>query len=144
VVAHHRLCLRVARSAGIDDVACVAVQGLSARIKDSHPDRRSTLVGRLPRHTACVNRRFRALRSTVIPRATLLANAGRQAFGLLHDRLLNERLRLMVQVLRLGRRGSGHGPQQLRSFDELLTRSRGRVWVVDIEVGVDALADLPA
>jgi hypothetical protein len=27
----------------------------------------------------------------------------------LHGRLLNERLRLAVQVLRFGRRGSGHG-----------------------------------
>jgi hypothetical protein len=62
----------------------------------------------------------------------------------LHDRLLDERLRLAVQVLRLGRRRSGHGSQQCRSCDELLARSRGCVRVVDIEVGVDALAGLPA
>jgi hypothetical protein len=49
-----------------------------------------------------------------------------------------------VQVLHLGRRGSGHGPQQRRSCDELLAHSRGRVRVVDVEVGVDALAGLPA
>jgi hypothetical protein len=47
-----------------------------------------------------------------------------------------------VQVLRLGRRGCGHGPEQRRSCDELLTRAWWRVWVVDIEVGVDALAGL--
>jgi hypothetical protein len=39
----------------------------------------------------------------------------------------------MVQVLRLGRRGSGHGPQQRRSCDELLAHSRGRVRVVDLK-----------
>jgi hypothetical protein len=32
-----------------------------------------------------------------------MANAGRRAFGLLHDRLLDERLRLAVQVPRLER-----------------------------------------
>jgi hypothetical protein len=58
--------------------------------------------------------------------------------------LLNERLRLAMQVLRLERRGSRHGSQQCRSYDELLARSRGRVRVVDVEVGVDAIARLPA
>jgi hypothetical protein len=43
------------------------------------------------------------MRATVVPRAALLANAGRQAFGLLHGRLLDERLCLAVQVLCLGR-----------------------------------------
>jgi hypothetical protein len=62
----------------------------------------------------------------------------------LHDRLLNERLRLVVQVLRLGRRGSGHGSQQRRGRDEILACSRGRVRVVDVEVGVDAVTGLPA
>jgi hypothetical protein len=62
----------------------------------------------------------------------------------LHDRLLDERLRLAMQVLRLSCQGSGHGLQQRRGCDELLARSRGRVQVVDVEVGVDALAGLPA
>jgi hypothetical protein len=62
----------------------------------------------------------------------------------LHGRLLNECLRLAVQVLRLERRGSGHGSQQCRSCGELLARSRGRVWVVDVEVGVDTIARMPA
>jgi hypothetical protein len=44
------------------------------------------------------------------PGAALLAYAGCRALGLLNGRLLNESLRLVVQVLRLGRRGSGHGP----------------------------------
>jgi hypothetical protein len=55
----------------------------------------------------------------------------------LHGRLLDERLLL-------GRRGSGHGSQQRRGCDELLALSRGRVRVVDVEVGVDALEGLPA
>jgi hypothetical protein len=74
----------------------------------------------------------------------LLAYAGRRAFGLLHDCLLDECLRLAVQVLRLGSRVSGHGPQLRRGCDELLILSRGRVRVVDIEVGIDALASLLA
>jgi hypothetical protein len=37
-----------------------------------------------------------ALGAAVILRAALLAYAGRQAFGLLHGRLLDERLRLAV------------------------------------------------
>jgi hypothetical protein len=73
-----------------------------------------------------------------------LADAGRRALGLLDGRLLDECLRLAVQVPRLGRRGGGHGPQQRRGGDELLARSQGRVWIVDIEVGVDAIAGLPA
>jgi hypothetical protein len=55
VVAHHRPRLCVARSAGVDDVAGVAVLGLSARVKDSLPDRRSPLVGRFSRRAACMN-----------------------------------------------------------------------------------------
>jgi hypothetical protein len=38
----------------------------------------------------------------------------------------------------------GHGPQQCRGDNELLARSRGRVYVVDVEVGVDALGGLLA
>jgi hypothetical protein len=74
----------------------------------------------------------------------MLANAGRRALSLLDGRLLDERLRLTVQVLRLGCRGGGHGPQQRCGGDELLARSRGRVWVVDVEIGVDAVAGLYA
>jgi hypothetical protein len=110
VVAYHRPRLRIAHPAGIDDVAGVTILGLSARVKDLLPDRHSTLVGRLPRRTACVNRRFRTLPSAVIPRAALLATAGRQALDLLYGRLVDERLRLAVQVLCLKCRGGRHGP----------------------------------
>jgi hypothetical protein len=50
-----------------------------------------------------VYRCFGALRTPVVPRAPLLADAGRRALGLLYGRLLDERLRLTGQVLRLGR-----------------------------------------
>jgi hypothetical protein len=43
------------------------------------------------------------LRTPIVPRAPLLTDAGRRAFGLLNGRLLDERLRLAVQVSRLGR-----------------------------------------
>jgi hypothetical protein len=85
-----------------------------------------------------------ALRAPIVPHATLLADAGRRAFGLLDGRLLDECLRLAVQVPRLGCRRGGHGPQQCRGGDELLARSWGRVWIVNIEVGVDAVASLSA
>jgi hypothetical protein len=62
----------------------------------------------------------------------------------LDGRLLDECLHFAVQVPRFWRRGGGHGPQQCRGSDELLARSRGRVWIVDVEVGVDAIAGLPA
>jgi hypothetical protein len=74
----------------------------------------------------------------------LLTDAGRRAFGLLKGRLLDERLRLAVQVSRLGRRGGGHGPQQCRSGNELPTCPWGCVQVIDVEVSVDALAGLLA
>jgi hypothetical protein len=83
---------------------------LSARIKDPLPDRCSALFCCLRRRAAFVNGRFRALRAAVIPGTALLAYAGRRAFGLLYGRLLDERLRLAVQVPCLGRRGRGHGP----------------------------------
>jgi hypothetical protein len=73
-----------------------------------------------------------------------LVNAGRQALDLLDGRLLNERLRLAVQVPLLECRRGGHGPQQYRGGDELLARSWGRIRVVDIEVGIDAVAGLSA
>jgi hypothetical protein len=43
------------------------------------------------------------LRAPVVPRTPLLADAGCRALGLLHGRLLDERLRLAVQILRFGR-----------------------------------------
>jgi hypothetical protein len=58
--------------------------------------------------------------------------------------LLDERLRLTVQVSRLGCRGGGHGPQQRRGGNELLARSRRCFWVVDVELGVNAVAGLYA
>jgi hypothetical protein len=58
--------------------------------------------------------------------------------------LLDERLCLAVQVLRLGRRWGGHGPQQRHDCDELLARSRGSVQIIDVVVGVDALTGLLA
>jgi hypothetical protein len=71
-----------------------------------------TVNSRLRRRAACVNGRFWALRGAVIPCVALLAYAECRAFGLLHGRLFDERLRLAVQVLCLGRRGGEHGPQQ--------------------------------
>jgi hypothetical protein len=82
------------------------------------------------------------LRTPIIPRTPLLADAGRRASGLLDGRLLDERLLLTVQVPRLGRRRGGHGPQQCCGGNELLARSRGRIRIVDVEVGVDAIAGL--
>jgi hypothetical protein len=58
--------------------------------------------------------------------------------------LLDECLRLTVQVSRLGRRGGEHCPQQRCSGNELLARSRRRIWVVDVEIGVNAVAGLYA
>jgi hypothetical protein len=113
-------------------------------VKDPLPDWRSALVGRLPHCASCVNGRFRALDTAVVPRTALLAYAGHRAFCLLHGRLLDKRLHLAVQVSRLGRRGCGHGSEQRCSCDELLTRTQGRVWIVDVEVGIDALAGLLA
>jgi hypothetical protein len=126
----------------VDDIAGIAVLGLPACVKDPLPDRRFALVGRLPHRATCVNGRFWALGTAVVPRAALLAYARLRAFSLLHDRLLNERLRLTVQVSRLGRRGRGHGSEQRRGCDELLTHARWRVWVVNVEVGIDTLAGL--
>jgi hypothetical protein len=55
VVGYHRPRLRVARSAGVDDVVGVAILGLPARVEDSLPDRRSAVDGRLSCRAACVN-----------------------------------------------------------------------------------------
>jgi hypothetical protein len=62
----------------------------------------------------------------------------------LHGHLLDESLRLTVQVSHLKRRGRGHGPGQRRSRDELLARARWCVWIIYIEVGVDVLVGLLA
>jgi hypothetical protein len=77
--------------------------GLYARIKDPLPVRRSSLVGWLPRPNTCVNGRLLSLGAAIVPRAALLAYAGDRAFGLLHGCLLDEHLRLAVQVSRLRR-----------------------------------------
>jgi hypothetical protein len=73
-----------------------------------------------------------------------MAYAGHQALGLLHGCLLDEGMRLAAQVACLRCRGFGHGLEQRRRCDELLAFSRWCVLVVDIEVGIDALAGLPA
>jgi hypothetical protein len=103
VVAHHRPCLHVARLASVDDVAGVAVLSLSVRVKDPLPDRRSTLVSWSPRRSIYLDGCLLALGAAAIPRAALMAYAGRRAFGLLYSRLLDECMRLAVQVSRLGR-----------------------------------------
>jgi hypothetical protein len=43
------------------------------------------------------------LLAPIVPRVTLLSDAGRRALGLLDGRLLDERLRLAVQVSCFGR-----------------------------------------
>jgi hypothetical protein len=144
VVTRCCTCLRVACPPGVDDVAGVAVLGLPARVEEPLIGRRAPRVGGTLHCAARVDRGLGALPALVVPRAHLLADAGRRAFGLLAGRLLDKRLRLAVQVPRLGRRGGGHSPQQRRGNNELLARSRGCVWVVDIEVGVDAIAGLSA
>jgi hypothetical protein len=89
-------------------------------------------------------RGFGPLRAPIVPRVPLLADAGRRALVLLDGRLLDERLRLTVQVPRLGCRGGGHGPQQRCGGNELLARSRRRIWDFDVEIGVDAVTGLYA
>jgi hypothetical protein len=91
-----------------------------------------------------MNGRLLALGAAVVPRAALLVYVGRRALGLLHGCLLDESMRLAVQVSHLRCRGRGHGPEQHLSCDELLTRAWCSVWVVNIEVGVDALTGLHA
>jgi hypothetical protein len=144
VVACRRPCLRVARPPGVDDVAGVAISGLPASVEEPLFGRRAPRVGGALRCSARVHRGFGALRAPIVPCAPLLTNAGRRAFGLLDGRLLDERLRLAVQVSRLGCRRGGHGPQQCRGGDELLACSWGRIRIVDVEVGVDAIAGLSA
>jgi hypothetical protein len=54
-VAHYCPRLRVTRPMGVDDVAGIAVLGLSVRVEDPLLDKRSALVCGLPRRTARVN-----------------------------------------------------------------------------------------
>jgi hypothetical protein len=49
-----------------------------------------------------MDRRLPALGVAVVSHTTWLAHAGRRALGLLNGRLLDERLRLTVQVLGFG------------------------------------------
>jgi hypothetical protein len=88
--------------------------------------------------------RVRAPARPIVLRVPLLADAGRRALGLLDGRLLDEHLRLTVQVPRLGCRGGGHGPQQRCGGNELLARLRRRIWVVNVEINVNAVAGLYA
>jgi hypothetical protein len=103
VVACRRLRLRVACPPGVDDVASVTILGLPARVEDPFPDRRAPWVGGAFRRASRVHRWFGALRAPVVLRAPLLTDAGRRALGLLNGRLLDESLRLAVQVPCLGR-----------------------------------------
>jgi hypothetical protein len=91
-----------------------------------------------------MHRGFGPLRAPIVPLVPLLADAGRRALSLLDSHLLDERLRLTVQVSRFGCQGGGHCPQQRRGGNELLARSRRRIWVVDVEIGVNAVAGLYA
>jgi hypothetical protein len=114
VVACCRPRLRFARPSSVDDIAGVAVSRLPARVEEPVFGRRAPRVGGALRCSARVYRGFGALRAPIVPRAPLLTDAGRRAFGLLDGRLLDERLRLAVQVPRLecrrGRDGNGEFP----------------------------------
>jgi hypothetical protein len=85
----------------------IAVLSLFACIKDPLPDRHPALVGRLPRGAARVDGCHLAQSTAVVLRVGLMAYAGCQAFILLHSRLLNEGLRLAMQVACLGIEGAG-------------------------------------
>jgi hypothetical protein len=76
---------------------------VSTRVKDSLPDRQSALVGHLPCCAVQMGRRLPVLDVAVVPHTTWLAHVGRRALHLLNGRLLDERLRLAVKVLGLGR-----------------------------------------
>jgi hypothetical protein len=102
VVARRCPFLRVARPSGVDDVTGVTILGLPARVEEPLLGRRAPRVGGVLRCSTRVYRGFGALRAPIVPRVPLLADAGRRALGLLNGRLLDERLRLAVQVPRLG------------------------------------------
>jgi hypothetical protein len=136
--------LRFARLPSADDVAGVAVLRLPTCVEESFLGRCAPRVGGVRRCSTRMHRGFGPLRAPIIPRVPLLADAGRRALGLLDGRLLDELLCLTVQVSRLGCRGGGHGPQQRYGGNELLAHSRRRFWVVDVEIGVNAVAGLCA
>jgi hypothetical protein len=77
--------------------------GLPSRVEEPLLGRRAPRVGGTLRCTTRVHRGLGALCTLIVPCAPLPADAGRRAFGLLDGRLLDKRLRLAVQVLRLGR-----------------------------------------
>jgi hypothetical protein len=110
VVARRRPRLRIARSSGVDDVAGIAILGLPARVEESFLGWRAAWISRTLSYAARVHRGLGALRTPIVPRAPLLADAERRAFGLLDGRLLDECQRFAVQVPRLGRREGRHGP----------------------------------
>jgi predicted Co/Zn/Cd cation transporter (cation efflux family) len=107
VVARCRSCLCIVPSVGIYDVVGVAVLSLSTRVNDLLPDRRPALVGRFPCGAAHVDGCLLTLSTAVILHAALMAYVGCRAFDLLHGRLLDDGLRLAVQVTRLKCRGRG-------------------------------------
>jgi hypothetical protein len=102
MVACRRPCLRFVRPPSVDDVAGVAVSRLPLCVEEPFLGRRAPRVGGALRCSTRVYRGLGPLRALVVPRIPLLADAGRRALGLLDGRLLNERLRLAVQVSRLG------------------------------------------
>jgi hypothetical protein len=144
VVACRRSRIRFARLPSIDDVAGVAVPCVPAHVEEPFFSRCASRVDGALRRSTCVHRGLGPLRTPIAPRVRLLADAGRRALGLLDGRLLDERLRLTVQVPRLGCREGWHGPQQRYGGDELLARSWRRVWDIDVKIGVDAVAGLYA
>jgi hypothetical protein len=103
VVACCRPRLYVARPLGADDVASVAILGPPSRVEDPLLNWRPALIGGPLRRATCADGHLRAPHIPVVLRATLMANARHRAFGLLHIHLLDERLRVAVQVPRLGR-----------------------------------------
>jgi hypothetical protein len=118
--------------------------GLPARVEEPLLGWCAPRVGGTLRRTAHVHRGLGALCAPVVPRTSVLADARLRTFGLLDGRLFDECLHLAVQVSCLGHRWGGHGPQQCRGSNELLTRSRGRARIVDVEVGFDAATGLSA
>jgi hypothetical protein len=78
------------------------VSVLPARVEEPLFGRRAPRVGGALSRAARMYRGLGALCTPIAPRAPLLADAGRRAFGLLDGRLLDECLCLAVQVSRLG------------------------------------------
>jgi hypothetical protein len=107
VVACCRPCLRIARPSGVNDIAGVAISRLPARVEEPLLGRRAPRVGGALGRATRMDRGLRTLRTPIVPCAPLLTDAGRRALGLLDGRLLDECLRLAVQVMRLGVEGAG-------------------------------------